>query len=340
MPKKLLTVLLVMACNGDKDTPDTNETIPIEETGLPDTDTGSDTGDTVECTAQVVDVEPINGQTEWYYRDPVTVILDEPLFAEAQVTALANGVEVPVSVQTDDTGLKASVIPEAGAWDGSTTYALSIDLCGAVHESDFTTSLYGAGLSVAASDLTGNTYYVDMSEATYTQPAGVGTIIRQFLTNPLLIDITNASDESLTIIGAQGQIDEVTAEVTQDTRYETWDFGSAAFDTQPYFSATANETTFTYVGQDIPVYDFSFDGTFSPDASTIGGMNFSGLGDTRYMGPLLNLGNSPSATCDLLGSVGVECIPCRDKEVYCVMLVGFFEDAALLPDIDVEIVTK
>lgn len=340
MQRGLITLLLMVACNGDKDTEVTDTSVTVEDSGQTDTDTGGDTGDTTDCTSQVADVQPLNGQVDWYYRDPVTVIFDQPAESDVSILATADGGDVAVDVTFDKTGLKAEIFPSSGLWDGSTTYTLTIDLCGTTGEYAFTTSSYGAGLSIPAEDLTGNTYYVDMSEATYTQPAGVGTIIRQFLTNPLLIDITSASTSELTIIGAQGQIDEVTAEVTQDTRYETWDFGSADFGTSPYFSAIATETTFTYVGQDIPVYDFSFDGTFSADANSIGGMNFSGLGDTRNMGPLLNLGSSPGATCELLGSVGVECIECRDKEPYCVMLVGYFEDATLLPDIDVEIVTE
>jgi hypothetical protein len=334
----LAALIILSACNGDKDT---TQVEPVDtDTVVDDTGDPPDTGDTEECTATIADVYPINGQSDWYYRDELTVLFDQDAQTLADLNMLGNGEAVDLSVVYNSDGLEATVLPTSGEWAGSTTYNLAIELCGATSEYSFVTSPYGAPLDIEDVSLAGNTYYVDMSEAIYTQPAGVGTIIRQFLTNPLLIDITAASTEELTLIGAQGLLDEVTAEVTQDTRYETWDFGSADFATSPYFSARANKTTFTYIGEDVPVYDFSFDGTFSADATTIGGMNFSGVGDTRNMGPLLNLGNSPGATCELLNSVGVECISCPDKEPYCLMLVGSFLDAALLPDIDVEIITE
>jgi hypothetical protein len=326
-----LALLGMVACNGDKDT------------GATDTDTDTDitvdtadTGDTVtECTATIEDVYPVTGQGGWYYRDPITVTFNEAVGDSVSYAMTSTDGEVALSVTYDDTGFKATLMPSSGAWSGSSSYNLVVTVCDSPAEYSFATSEYGDALEAPPSSLAGNTYYVDMSVATYTQPPGVGTIIRQFLTNPLLIDITAASDAELTIIGAQGLIDDVTAEVSQDTDYETWDFGSADFATRPYFAAVSNETTFTYGGQDIPVYDFSFDGTFSPDAETIGGMNFSGLGDTRNMGPLLNLGNDPDAACNLIEGVGVECIPCRDGEEYCVMLVGYFEDATLQPDLSV-----
>lgn len=333
----LVALIILSACNGDKDTapvePVDTDTV-IEDTGEP-----LDTGDSTECTAAVADVYPINGQSDWYYRDALTVLFDQDAQDLAALTMLGNDASVDLSVVYSKDGLEATILPTSGVWSESTAYSLTIDLCGVTSAHTFETSPYGAPLKVDDSSLAGNTYYVDMSEAIYTKPAGVGTIIRQFLTNPLLIDITAASSAELTLIGAQGLLDEVTAEVTQDTRYETWDFGSADFATSPYFSARATETTFTYIGEDVPVYDFSFDGTFSADATTIGGMNFSGVGDTRNMGPLLNLGNSPNATCELLNSVGVECISCPDGEPYCLLLVGSFLDAQLLPNVDVEIIT-
>lgn len=332
------TALLgLAACNGDKDTADTTDTdAVVEDTG----DTGdTDTGDTgADCTAVIEDAYPLSGQAGWFYRDPMTVTFDQAVEGVVSYSMLADGAPVELSVTYDDSGFEATLLPSSGTWEGSTGYNLAVTLCGETTEYSFATSEYGGELESESSTLAGNTYFVDMSEATYSEPPGVGTLIRQFLTNPLLIDITAASDAQLSIIGAQGQISKTTAEVTQDTDYATWDFGNADFDTRPYFAAETEQTTFSYGGEDIPVYGFAFDGTFAPDGQKIGGMNFSGLGDTRNFGPLLGLGNNPEAACDLLTSVGVVCEACPDGGEYCVMLVGSFEDAELLPDVDVVVV--
>ena len=212
----LVALIILSACNGDKDTdpvePVDTDTV-IEDTGEP-----PDTGDTTECTAAVADVYPINGQSDWYYRDAMTVLFDQDAQALVELTMLGNDASVDLSVVYNDDGLEATLLPTSGAWSGSTSYNLTIDLCGVTSTYAFETSPYGAPLKVDDSSLAGNTYYVDMSEAIYTQPAGVGTIIRQFLTNPLLIDITAASSEELTLIGAQGLLDEEGAEPRASAR--------------------------------------------------------------------------------------------------------------------------
>lgn len=340
-PSLVLLVALggLLACNKDKESiPDT----PVDDTGDTDTpvdDTGDTTGDdtAVPCEAVVVDIEPISGDNDWFYRDPMQIRFNETVEGRIAYTALdGTGASVPLSVTYDDSGLVADIIPASGAWSASTSYNIAVDLCDSTDEYSFLTSEYGAKLTISPLELEGRAFYVDMGDATYTEPPSVGAVIGLFLSDPLIIGVVDADAYEITVIGAQGIKDEVTGDVTQDKDYSTWDFGTADFTTSPFFSALSGETSFGYGNTDIPVYNFSFEGTFNPTGTKIGGTHFRGLGDTRNMGPLLNLGNAPDATCTLLGNYGITCEACPDGNSYCLQLAGFFEDAVLVDGLTVQ----
>ena len=330
LPIVPLLALALSACNGPESLPD-----PVTDdsgSAIVDDDTGGET-----CTAEIVESEPEVGDQGWYYRDPMTLKFNEQVEATAVFTAFdAEGAAVELAVTFDETGLAAAVIPASGTWTPSTPYNVGVLLCGDRAQTSFSTSSFGEPLISLPSDLAGNVYFVDMAEATYTQPPGVGTIISQFLTEPLLIGVVRATSAEITIVGAQGLVNDQTGEVTQDLKSPTWAFGTADFTDQPYFSAVATETSFSYGDATIPAYDFNFEGTFTASADRMGGLEFVGLGDTRQLGRELGLGSQPDAACEFLGTFGVDCQECPDGNDYCVTLAGYLEDAPLMPGFTVE----
>jgi hypothetical protein len=338
----LIAVFVLVGCK-DKDT----EAVPVSDDSAEpyvESDSGEttadDTGDTPPepCEVALVETEPLYGNTSWYYRDALDITFDDDASKLAAITVTDGaGADVGLSISWDDSGFNATVTADSGAWGGSTDYILLIDICDASSEIAYSTTAYGEELSEDTSMLIGNAYYIDMSRATYTEPAGVGAIMSLYLSEPLLLGVMDATDSTLTLMGSQGYIHETSGDVLQDTDYASWDFGTADFTSSPFFVASG-ETVFEYNSYEIPVYSFTIDGTFSADGTTIGGASFRGLGDTRNMGPLLQLGNDPGATCELLSKYGLSCEACPDEELYCLTIAGDFEDAELLEGTTLEYV--
>ena len=338
----LLATLALVGCK-DKDTEsipaadDTDDTLVEDDSGEPTTD---DTGGTIvePCEVALVETEPLYGNTSWYYRDALSITFDDDASTLAAITVTdGTGADIGLSVEWDDSGFNATVTAASGAWSGATDYTLLIDICDASSEIAYSTTAYGEELGEDSSTLIGNAYYIDMSRATYTEPAGVGAIMSLYLSEPLLLGVLDAHDSALTLMGAQGFIHDTSGDVLQDTDYATWDFGKADFTSSPFFAASG-ETVFEYNSYEIPVYSFAIEGTFSKDGTTIGGASFRGLGDTRNMGPLLQLGNDPGVTCELLSKYGLSCEACPDEELYCLTIAGDFEDAELLTEVTLEYV--
>ncbi|MFT5682615.1 MAG: hypothetical protein ACI8RZ_003537 [Myxococcota bacterium] len=337
----LIALTALVGCKDkDADTSDTSAgDIDTADTDTDDTADTADTADTdVPCEVSLVETNPLYGNASWYYRDALEITFDDAAGKYAAIVVTdGDGADVPLSLSWDDSGFNATVTAADGAWGGSTDYTLTVDICEASTEVIFSTTAYGDALNDDSSSLVDNAYYIDMSQATYTEPAGVGAILALYLSEPLLLGITGATEDTLDVVGAQGYKHATSGAVLQSTGYATWDFGQADFSNSPFFAASG-ETVFEYDEAEIPVYNFAIEGTFSADASTIGGTSFRGLGDTRNMGPLLGLGPDPGVTCELLEKYGLTCEECPDSEMYCLTLAGDFEDAELLPDVTVEII--
>ena len=338
-----MMVLIALGC-GDK------ESTPIDG-GSPDSDqdTSTDTSDTTDttkesapCEVAVVETDPLDGNTNWYYRDTIQVVFSDPAadMASFTTTESRTGDSVDVIVTWDDTGFVASLSGPSGDWAGQTSYTVDVSVCDSNTLMSFETTEYGTSLNENPQSLVGNTYNFDMSAVTYLAPPMIGPVMSLYLSTPLLIGVIDADDTSITIVGAQGYTDEISGEVLQDPTIATWDFGTADFQDSPFFAASG-QTVFEYLGYEIPIHDFSFEGTFSPDGTSIGGGVFVGLGDTTDMGPLLQVGSEPDATCNELATFGVECEPCpndsADDTPLCLTVVGVFEEGELL-DFSVDII--
>jgi hypothetical protein len=317
--------LAFMACNQESK-PD------AADTGL----IGQDTAEVVteECAATILDQTPVNGASNWFYRDPVTVVFSEsnPTFS---ITATdSTGAEVPVAYEWDDTRFNITILPESGAWSSSESYALLFDLCGSQPELSFGTSSYGDEMTINPTDLIGNTYLIDLASAEYIEPPGVGALLSTFIDQPLLFGVSNLVGDEIDFVASLGELDDVSGDFLPIG--SEWSFSGVDFADRPYFYAQTEELVIPYATAEIPVYDFSISGTFSSDGSLIGEARFSGLGDTSGMGVLLNLGTEPDAVCSgLLADVGLDCIECpNDSGPYCIRLTGIIGEAALIPGLD------
>ena len=183
------------------------------------------------------------------------------------------------------------------------------------------TSSLGSPLTVAPEDLLGNTYEFRLSnDAEITEPAFLDVMAASYLNVPLLFGVSAVDATSLTLIGSLGtQADD--GSYSQDVG-DVWHFPACDFSTAPFFSTVADLITLTYNGTDIPIEQFTLEGTFAPDGSSIEHGVATGNVDSRNLGPLVGQPDEPGAICNLASDLGVKCVPCADGEPYCLYMVA------------------
>ena len=323
---------LMVGCKTD-DEPSKTEYL---DSATPGGDEGGDEGGNEgtggdDCEAVVGDFEPESGTTGFYYRDTFQVTFDEDardLGATATLVDSA-GTDVGVSMSFDDTGFKAELIPSSPL-EANTDYTLTVNVCTDSASAAFTTSEYGATLGIDPTALAGATYNFSLGEADYTQPEGLGPVLASFLTEPLLIGVSEATGSELRILGTQGSGSG--SDVVPDPAYDIWDFGNASLD-GAYFQSAPTNIELGYDCASIPIYDFTLQGTFAADGSSIGGGSAIGLGDSRDMGCLIGAGSDPAALCNYAAAVGFTCENCPDGNPYCLTIEAWFEPAVLVSDV-------
>jgi len=336
----LLLLGLLAAChNNDKG----EETGKIDDTSETGDDTGTpndDTGDTHEtsdpsCETVLTGTDPEDGSTGWFYRDALWLTFSDDASGATLVLYDSDDNVVPTTETWSDGNFQVSVAPEAPLL-GETTYRLHVEVCEFSGDLTFSTSQYGAPLEESTDALVGNTYVLDLSQATILQPDTLGPLLASYLTEPILIGVDHADDTTIGLVGAQGykRSDGTYKQVGTDV----WIFPDADFSENPYFSASTDYIAIDYGGTTIPIEQFELSGTFAPDGSAIGGGHAQGWGDTRNMGPLLGLSDDPSAICDyidLLG-LGVSCSPCADGGNYCLFLEAVFDEAPIADGLTID----
>jgi hypothetical protein len=284
-----------------------------------DTDTDADTDTAELCTRTVLGTAPADAEIDVYYRAPLVVSFDGDGSIATFSLADAGGAEVAFETTWTDGNVQASL---ATVLAPSTTYTLSVDVCGVVTTSTFTTSSLGSALTVANADLIGRTYVWRLSDATITEPSFLEFVAGTYLTTPLLVSVTAADETSLDLIGGVGN-HENDGTYTQVMTEDTWDFPAGDFTENPYFEAYSDLITVTYQGTPIPIEQFHLSGTFTADGTAIEKGVGTGFGDSRHMGPLVHKSaDDLTAVCEIAAAAGVECQPCADGEPYCLYIVA------------------
>lgn len=295
IPLYALLALPLFACSGKDSGDDTG--------GDTDTDTNTDG-----CDTTIESTIPTAGAADAYYRANIEFELSEP-DATAQITTSIPGTQ---TVSAD--GLRVIwTLSEPLA--PSTAYSATLDYCGGSATIDFTTSSLGTPVSDPAG-LVGAPYEVALNEARIVEPPGLGSVLSSYLTEVILIGVTNVSSDSINMIGAIAGDDG-----NQDYCDPTIPFPTADFIGSSYFSVGPQDTTFSVAGYDIDIEDLVLNGTFAADGSYFDGGVLSGTIDTRPLAPLL--GEDEGAICELAVNFGAACEPCpSDGQEFCLTLVA------------------
>ncbi len=287
--------------------------------------------DAENCKHKVYSTQPEADADDWYWKSPLRV-LTETDKDEAYVSWLVdgNGLQIETTRTWSDEGLNFELeVP--GGLQSSTDYTLNVNDCGTSHRIDFRTSPFGEPLLLGPEALVGKTYHLDLVDAEWVEPGGIGGLLQLYFTTPILVGIKVANNVNIDFIGSPGRLDEFGV-LEQDLSETTWDFPLTDFRDAPYFVARSEGVTFAFQGLEVPIADFRLAGTFSADMTELGGIELSGLGDTRNLGELLNDAND-AAVCELAATLGVDCVDCADGEPLCLFMSARDVTGVLVPDL-------
>jgi hypothetical protein len=296
-----------------------------------DRDTGPDTGPTLEtgwftdtddwrCADRVMSTTPSAGTSDWYWRDALvahTGTRDATAYDAWIVDADGVPVEATAEWVADRPDL---VVTPAAPLRPSSTYSLVVEDCEGQQFVPFGTSALGEPLVGGPGSLIDATFAIRLQDAAWDEPAGLGGLIALYLDWPVLLGVQFANAQIVDLIGAQAYLDP-TGKPRQMASTPTWDYPLANFEQSPYLDTTAPEIRIAASSSVVlPVYDFRLRTTFAADGSAIGGARVSGLGDTRGLGPALDMGEDEGAVCNAAIAFGVSCVPCPDDAPYCLKI--------------------
>ncbi|MCB9766251.1 MAG: hypothetical protein H6739_41130 [Alphaproteobacteria bacterium] len=341
----ILLGFALFACKGGDDTPTDDTSITGDDSGVDDTadDTGVD--DTaVECLAQPAELSPDDGENNVFYRDPVTVRFTSPVpsgRASFRLYHRDTNEEQAHTVEWNESGEIATLIPEGGYLNYSWAYGLEINVCDQTFNAAFNTNDYGAPLDITDEELVSRTYVIEFGDVNFTRPEGFGALLALYIDVPVLVGVNSVEGQVMSLVGAQGRVtsqgEYAQRRMTNSEWVPTWPFTGIDFSESPFFSADTSSINLVYNGVDIPVYNFHLEGTFAADANSFAGGTIWGLGDTRYMGTFFGEPDNQDYVCDLVSSVGASCEVCpSDGENYCLFIQGEEIVAALVPDLVLE----
>ncbi len=293
----LLSLFALTACSGGDDTTDTA-----------DTDTNSEA-----CDVEIDETIPASGAFDAYYRGNIEFILSDPDPTATIVT------DIPGTLSVLDDGerivwqLSAPLAP-------STSYTATLKYCGGEAPLSFTTSALGTPIEDGV-ELVGKSFAIDLSTARIVEPAGIGDVLGSYLTQSIIVGVTDVSDTQIQMVGALGK--EGSNPPAQDFCDPTIPFPAADFSQAPFFSIGPEDTELRVAGFDITIGQLVIEGTLSPDASSFEGGVLSGTIDTRPLAPLLDDSGNEGAICDLAVNFGASCEACpADGEPFCLTLVA------------------
>ena len=289
---------------------DPPETEPEDPETEPETESETDTGGEIDCEIGLAETVPITGAEDIYWWSDVTFILDgtDP---SASITVETTSGE---SISGTTTVLDTMVTWTADdGLNGNESYVATIDWCNGEEYIEFST---GSRADPLETDVTGETYALDLGSATWVKPEGIGSVLGDGLDVNILVGVEDASDD-LDFVVAIAE----TGTVEQDYCLPTLDFEPTDFDYSPYFVIGPVDMPISLLGYSVTIYDVDIFGKFIADGSGMEEVELAGAIDLRDLGDLLVelLSVPPDAACILLGTFGVSCNACSsDGEELCI----------------------
>ncbi len=283
--------------------------------GCSGTSSGKDTGAGDDaCKVTIKSTTPTTGAQDAYYRGTIEFELTDA-DPSATITTDIAGVQ---SVR----GEKTIVWTPTAPLTPLTEYTATLSYCGGDAEISFKTSDLGTSIADAQT-LLGRTYNLALADARIVEPAGIGSLLGQYLTVDILTGVGAVSDTKLTMLGSLGVTD--SDPPIQDFCNPTIPFPEADFADAPYFiiSGEGSETVISVAGYDVVIENLVISGTFAADGSYYGGGVLQGTIDTRSFDQLVSDDAEEGAVCGLAPSFGVECEACPGtSDKFCLSILA------------------
>lgn len=254
-----MIVLIALALVGCKPR-DAHDTGPVLDTGW-----FSDTDAPLTCIDRVIATVPAAGVTDWYHRDAPSVRTGTTV-ADAYTAAIVDQDGVPVAshVEWITNQAEFQVIPDVPLAPAS-SYSLAITDCEGLHFVPFGTSELGLPLIDGPEGLIDAAFAIQLRDATFVTPPGLGSLIALYLDWPVLLGVQFANGDIIDLIGAQGYI-AGSGTPRQLLNEPTWDYPLASFADAPYVEAEAPSVQIAASNAiTLTIYSFHLQGTFAAD---------------------------------------------------------------------------
>ncbi len=225
--------------------------------------------------------------------------------------ATESGVAVAGTAWLDEGDTQAWFQP-AAPLSRATTYVATLDYCAGSHAISFTTTDPGEPVS----SLVGRGWSVDLTAATWTEPAALGSLLASYIDANLLLGVSEATSTTISMYGTLAD-----ARGAQNTCEPTVDFPTADFRENPYFQLGPLDLALPLGSVTATIENLRLTGRFNADASQIQDGTLQGQVDMRELGVLFQdlIGTSdPTTVCSILSGFGASCVACAsDGSVTC-----------------------
>ena len=268
-----------------------------------DTDTDTDTGHLDPCGVQVVEVLPADGSADAYHRAAIEFWLDDPDpgAPSIQLTGPAGGV-AGSSLVSDDRELVW--FEPSAPLEPLTTYQAILDYCAGQASIEFTTSALGLPCEA---DLNGRAFELDPTGARILEPAGLGELLREFLTYGVVVGVRGQSAATIDVV--VGSSLEGSSPPEQDLCAQTADL-VWQYDQAPWFHHGPGDLSIATSTGVFSVIDLEMSGTFAADGRSFGGGELALVLDMREWVDRIGEVDSAYDLCNLSASFGAPCQAC------------------------------
>lgn len=313
---------LLAACNGTAIDEPTETDVDTDGTETGDSGDSGDTEDTdvtTECQANVSAIAPEDGQAAIPVDSDVVVYFSDPV-GEGEWSISVSGPDGDVSgtsVASND-GLSATFTPDE-PFENYVVYEVLATAC----EDSGVAAFKTVSAPITAGDLVSRTYVLDFDEVEWRAPQAISLFESQLTIDYLFLEITDATDESLSVSGSVGSEG---VDGPEQSCYPVLEFADVDFSDNPTFTAETDELIIPAGDTfEVRVEDLDFQGSFNQDADKIEAVSVTGLLDLRSVESQL----PPEAgdACDLVALLGDDCVPCEDQEEKCIQVWITAEEA-------------
>jgi len=258
-----------------------------------------------------VSTYPVNGSTNFYYRDAIEFRLS----AEDPTAEVVT--DIPGEQYTSENGRTILFVPTQ-ALEPLTTYSVGLDYCHGTPSIEFTTSELGGEIA-SMEEIEGNTYMFYLDGAVYTSGGAVAKALLAVFNKSVLIQILEVDESSIDMRGAVGE--SINGVVEQDVCYRTIDLSELGIESADFYYEDA-ELVMDFYQTELSFLNLLMSGTFAPDGSWIGGVSLLANVDVRGISETIGLGDADDI-CTYAKELDSPCEPCSsDDKAYCILIAA------------------